>query len=190
MTTWTPIPKYSQGSNLVVNGNFADASGWVVGANWVLGSGLAQHSAGSTDPINQDLITPITAGELFSVQLTISGMTAGSIEVALDTSTVTFTESANGTYLLTFTADGIGTDTNIVLTPTTDFDGALSNVSVSPAVPTSWTTIPAPTGTVTTMFGAAYGLLLAITQPKSVTTDNWTRIGAPATSWTTIPKAI
>lgn len=210
-TTWTtvPSPTGSLGPNLVLNGTFVDDSDWVHDVDWTLGGGQAAHALGGTSFLLQDIFATFNAGEKYVLQGTVVNRTAGSFNIELDVALDVFTISSNGTFSVMFTVDGSGGDSNLIFEPTSDFDGALENVSVvlsssiwtsisSPIQPTwttiaspsgSWTTVPAPSGSTTTQYGAAYGLLLAITQPVNVTTDTWTRVTAPSTSWTSVPKA-
>lgn len=62
---------------LVVGGGMNDAGAWVADAGWAVGSGLAQHTAGTADAISQAFET--TAGKFYRLAFTVTGLTAGSV---------------------------------------------------------------------------------------------------------------
>jgi len=123
------------GSEIVINGDFAtDLSGWTAGANWAWSSGTALHTAGSTATIYQGVAT--TANEHYRVSVTMSGRTAGSVTMTLQNSTDSFTLNSNSTYIVSFKAGTTATN-NLIFTPTTDFNGALDDVSFKLITPAS-----------------------------------------------------
>lgn len=174
-TTWTKLAKYAT--------NILSESAWQMGSNWSQNGGTFTHTPGSTDTIFQDLTFDITKTYYFSATLT---GTVGTITPVIGGQI--FSDIQAGT---TVTLSDVVFDvvSSITLNPSSNFDGAISGMLLAPGVPTSWTNISAPSGTSSVTTGFAYGLLMAITRPETINSDNWTRIGAPSTTWTTIPKA-
>ena len=118
-------------SNLVVNGDFADGSGWS-GTDWVISGGVATHTPGSTDALTR-AVSGMVAGELYRVAYDVTGRTQGSVQMRLVGSSFSAgsTNSANGTLVQDGTAPaGIA---SIEFVPDTDFDGAIDNVRVYPS---------------------------------------------------------
>jgi len=115
------------GSDLVVNGDFAtDLSSWTAGAGWSWSAGTALHTVGNTATLYQGIAT--TANEHYRVSVTMTGRTAGSVVMALQNSTESFTLNSNSTYIVSFKAGTTATN-NLIFTPTTDFNGALDDVT-------------------------------------------------------------
>lgn len=120
-------------SNIVSEGNFVTVTDWTADAGWVhvpnsMGASLADGSYRHTPGTSDDLEQTLTAinGKYCSVQFTISGRTAGSIEVFLAGTSVGEIDS-NGT----FTLYGVAGVTGLLkFTADSDFDGTLSYVSV------------------------------------------------------------
>ena len=118
------------GNDLIINGAFTtDLSGWTVGAGWAWSAGAALHSSG-TATLEQSVT--ITSGSTYQVDVTISGRTAGTIAVALGA--VSAMESgANYEFSSTLSRTVVAGASGSVLlsiTPTSDFNGAIDNVSV------------------------------------------------------------
>lgn len=113
------------GSNLVTNGTFAsDLTGWS-GANWSFSGGTALHTAGAATALSQAALGA-TVGNTYKVTYTLSGYSAGVIEVYYGGIWGRFA-FANGTYTdyITPTAN-----TPFTLVPSSDFAGAIDDVSV------------------------------------------------------------
>ena len=120
------------GSELVTNGTFpSDLSSWTdSGSSWSWSSGAALHTPGSASTLSQNL--SISTGATYLVSFSISGRTAGSISIAIGSvsivvygTTTTFTGGASRSLVA---ADN-GT-VALVITPTSDFDGKVDDVSV------------------------------------------------------------
>lgn len=108
------------GDNLVLNGEFADGSEWTFGSDWVIDQGKATHLVGTAGTIYQPAYAGFDASNYFKLTLTVTGMSAGSLDTGFG---VTITQ--NGTYniYLYYITD------DLVFTPTSDFDGSISLVS-------------------------------------------------------------
>lgn len=203
---WTSIPSPIQRTNLTIN-----PVGWTLPADWSNNAGDLTHTAGlgntgiayqaigATDP----LVTYYLVANI--------GGTAGTVEMAVGTHNVAFSgvtyNAGAGLVTLIIGGEGAG---EMVFFPSFDFDGTITQIRAYSIVTTGWnvidppasswtpivkasgtsyTTIPKPSGTITTSYGTPYGMLLAILRPVTVTTDAWTKIGAPSSNWTTVPKA-
>lgn len=112
----------------IVNGDMGSATGWTVGANWAIGSGVATHTAGATNTLSQavaDLAATPIANSVFYVTFTVAARTAGTLTVSMGGS-YSLTVSANGTYKVALDYSGAG---GLVFTPTSAFDGTVDTVS-------------------------------------------------------------
>lgn len=194
-TTWTTVPKSSP--NLLLNS-------WTLGANWVQNGQTFTHTPGSSDNFFQAFTFQATT---YYIQITVGG-TTGTITIAAGGDVLPDIPAGSGTVIQTPVSFG-GLD-SVSINPSSDFDGNVANIAMGLGIPTfwnsisspllpSWVTLPKASGTsytripkasdtTTTSYGTPYGLLLALLRPVSVTTDTWTRISAPATSWTEMPK--
>lgn len=119
------------GSELLTNPSFATDSDWTKGTGWSISGGQAVHAAGNTAALSQDIT--VTTGEIYLINVTISGRTAGTITVSLGTVTLYVTAgvsaiSATATGSL-ITTGSTGAQT-FSITPTTDWDGEIDSCSV------------------------------------------------------------
>jgi hypothetical protein len=115
------------GSELCTNGNFTDGdtawTGWA--HNWASGTGKAVHTPGDDEPLTH--LTMVTeAGHSYTVSVTISAMTVGTVYVKLG-STAAASITADGTYDYIITTVGTA---GISFTPNNAFDGSIDDVSV------------------------------------------------------------
>jgi hypothetical protein len=120
------------GSELITNGGYtSDLSGWTdSGSSWSWSAGTALHTAGSVSTLTQSV--SVTSGATYQIALTITGRTTGSIGVALGSVPVIETGEATA-FTATFTRSVVAGATgavDFVITPTSDFNGAIDNVSV------------------------------------------------------------
>lgn len=126
--TQNKAPDGSAGaSDLVTNGDFVSFSGWS-GANWSQSGTTALHAAGSTTSLIQTV--SLVAGTKYLLTYTISAMTVGDLQPQFQGgSTVSATDrTANGTYQDIITA--VAGNTTLAFTPSSDFDGAIDDVSM------------------------------------------------------------
>lgn len=120
------------GAELITNGSFAtDLTGWTdSGASWSWSAGTALHTAGSSTTLTQ--AETVTNGSTYQIGITITGRTAGSIAVALGA--VSLIESGTATaFTATFSRTVVADTTgvvNLVITPTSDFNGAIDNITL------------------------------------------------------------
>jgi parallel beta-helix repeat protein len=112
----------SGGSSIVKNHFFSDTSYWLNNGNWTITGGKAVHSVGSSNTLEQ-AVSPVI-GRTYGVSFIISDRTAGSVTVSLGGVSGT-TRSANGTWWQELTPTTTG---NLIITPTSDFDGKIDNV--------------------------------------------------------------
>jgi hypothetical protein len=120
------------GAELITNGDFAtNLAGWTdSGASWSWSAGTALHTAGSSTTLTQ--AETVTNGSTYQIGITITGRTAGSIAVALGAVSVIESGSAtsfSSTFARTVVAGATGS-VNLVITPTSDFNGAIDNVTL------------------------------------------------------------
>ena len=115
------------GPELVTNGNFATDADWVKGTGWTISGGSASKSTGSQSDLDQYTVT--TLGDSYKVELTVYGVTAGSISVRLGTSASNAIGSidANGTYAFYGTVAG---DLRLRIRANATFVGSIDDVSV------------------------------------------------------------
>lgn len=118
---------------LTTNPSFAsDLSGWTdSGSTWSWhASGAAEHTAGSASNLSQNVT--VSSGSTYQIVVTISGRTAGSISCTLGA--VGVIESGTATAFTTsFSRTAIAGATGSVaftITPTTDFNGRIDDVSI------------------------------------------------------------
>ena len=115
----------------VKNGKFLQLDdGWTVGANWAWDKATVPgllHETGAIEAVSQDLTGATHTTITYEVTATVIGMTAGTLTMKMgagDTGEI-FTEDATANVVIVMT-----TDTVLSFTPTTDFDGLLTAVSV------------------------------------------------------------
>ncbi len=118
---------YLNKTNKVPNGDFVGTSGWTAGAGWTISGGKATHTAASG---TATLVANCgeVANEFYRVSFVISGRTAGSLtSVSIGGTALTSTFNVDATYTEVVKM----TNTNdLIFTPDTGFDGAISSVSV------------------------------------------------------------
>ncbi len=91
-----------------IDGAFTSGSGWTLAGSWVIGGGIASHTAGSGDYLTS--IPVLTIGKAYTLTITVTGSncvlpntTAGiNITLAVGTTTVSFT--AISTQLIIFSS--------------------------------------------------------------------------------------
>jgi len=109
---------------LTTNGSFTtDLSGWVA-ANWTWVSGSALHSTGFTSPLSQ---TILTVGVTYEITYKVTGATVGTVRASAGSTSHGSYTSADGVVTETLTAGGSNL---LLLTPSTDFDGAIAYIAV------------------------------------------------------------
>ena len=92
-------------SNIVTNGTFDADSDWSKGTGWTISDGKAHADVSSTAALSQTLSTG--AGNTYDVTLTISNLTAGSIQPQFSGTLATpVSASSNGTHNFKITATG------------------------------------------------------------------------------------
>ena len=111
-------------NDLVTNGGFDTDTAWTKGANWAISGGVATHTAGATEDIEESIV--INQGDICLVTFTVSGRSAGSITPKVGTTAGT-ARSTNATFEEQIVA---GAGSLLEFTPTTDFDGSIDNVTV------------------------------------------------------------
>lgn len=116
------------GLTLVTNGTFSGSlTGWTAGANWTYSSATALHSSGSTATLSQSL--SLVSGIRYAVTFTTSGWTTGSVTMTLGALSGSLFVGSNGVNSFGYTATSTASFA-LTFTPTSTFDGAISNVSV------------------------------------------------------------
>lgn len=128
------------GPEILANAAFtSNLAGWTAGAGWSWDAGGVTHTAGSgtatlAQPFNIPANDPYWHYNLFELNLTIFGRTAGSVGITIGGSTVylsddstAFTSSAFESSVQYFSGPN---SAGIVITPTSDFDGTIDEVSV------------------------------------------------------------
>lgn len=119
---------------MVTNGGFgAGATGWTLGAGWIISGGAAVKTAGTASYLYQ--LLALSVGSTYAITFTVSGMTTGTITPLISGTgqSTGIGVSANGTY------------TQYIIAPTgaswvgfhgtATFDGSVDNISIKLAVP-------------------------------------------------------
>lgn len=117
------------GPELVVNGGFADGTGWTVGAEWAIADAKASHTSAGTSLLQQSIA--IVVGRSYTVTFTIlSTDSAGDgMSVFLGQTSGTI-RSAPGTYTQTL-VPGLGTNLEFIARGIVGgWTGSIDNVSV------------------------------------------------------------
>lgn len=114
------------GAELQTNNHFtSDLSGYSVTTNWAWESpGRARHSTGSVVSLTSSIT--LTDAVEYEITITVGGSTAGTVTPYAG-SGAAGTARSNGTFTERLTCT---TSTDFLLTPTTDFDGYVDNISV------------------------------------------------------------
>lgn len=120
------------GSELTTNGGFTtDLTGWT-GTNWAWEAGAdgqARHTAGATTALAQNITA--ASGTTYHIVLTMTGRTAGSVTVAVGAVSLNAAGATAHTASVTATlVAGATGSVALSITPTTDFDGAITAISV------------------------------------------------------------
>lgn len=115
----------SWGSELITDGGFSSASNWTTDAGWSVAAGLASHTAGTSDDVEQSVV--ITSGQFYFVTYTIANRTAGSVTVKVGGTSGT-AQTDNDTH--TETIEAGSSNSLIEFTASSDFDGDIDNVSI------------------------------------------------------------
>jgi hypothetical protein len=137
----------SYGANVVVNGDFATDTVWSKGAGWAISGGLATKTPGVQSNLTQACLVVNTA---YIVTGTVSGRTAGALNVYLGSGFAFVAITANGSFTVSGVCVG---STTLFLQGTSSFDGSIDNVSAREI-----TYLPRPTHDPSTL--AALGLLI------------------------------
>lgn len=117
------------GPELVVNGGFADGTGWTVGAEWAIADAKASHTAPGTSILQQSIA--IVVGRAYTVTFTIveASVAGDGMSFFLGQTSGTI-RSAPGTYTQTV-VPGLGTNLDFVARGVSgDWAGSIDNVSV------------------------------------------------------------
>ena len=128
----TPVASTATlGAELVSNNSFAtDLASWTAGAGWSWSSGGALHTAGNTATL--ETTVAVTSGQTYEIIITISNRTAGSISVAIGAASVI--ESGTTTAFTASFDTGVvavaSGSVALIITPTSDFNGRVDDVSV------------------------------------------------------------
>jgi len=115
------------GDSLVDNGNFVADADWTHDANVVIADGKATHVVGTSGEILQDIYGAYAFGNYFSVKVTVTGLSAGTISVYIAETAATEIISENGIY--TFYGAPPFDNTELRFEFSSDCDGAISAVA-------------------------------------------------------------
>ena len=111
-------PAVSPGRNILLNGTPTSATSWTLNTGWSYANNLFTHTPGNSATITQTGL-PLVSGKFYRLTFTVSGMTAGQI-------TAFATRTANGTYVEYSNT----LSTTLTFTPSSAFDGSISNISL------------------------------------------------------------
>jgi hypothetical protein len=120
------IPVPSEGSEEVVNGDFATDTDWTKGTGWTISGGTASCDGTQTSNsfLYQSVLSGITRAK---TEITISNYTSGNLTVILGGGGSQDIFSANGTYTFNGTK---GSDNTFYIKADSSFVGSVDNVSV------------------------------------------------------------
>lgn len=123
---------------MAIDGTFTGTpAGTWTGANWTIAGNKATHTAGATTALTQDTSAtnptdPIVETWTYLVLFTVSGRTAGSVTLQLGTTADGAGARSTNAPFYAFIAAQAPT---INFVPSSDFDGAISDVTVVPVSP-------------------------------------------------------
>lgn len=116
---------------LVKNGGFSfEGAAWSAAANWTFTGGKAVHTPGAANGLVNANGTGLIVGRSYTVTYTVSGRTAGQINVQLGSTGTGAIRTTNNTFSETITCSGT---TTFSFTVTSAFDGSLDDISLVPA---------------------------------------------------------
>lgn len=92
--------------------------------DWLINSTGACHETGNTTDLT-NTGTSVVSGKYYHVTISVTNATAGGINIVLGTTVLTPQTSGNGI----FDFWGVSNGTALIVRPTTDFDGCISEVS-------------------------------------------------------------
>ena len=117
------------GENLVTNGTFDYDSGWTLGTNASISGGTLSYSGSAGNAISY-ISVPWVVGETYTISVTVSGLTTGSFYFRAGNQNVdTALVSTNGNHILQYTVP-TGANQNLILVPSSGFDGSIDNLSL------------------------------------------------------------
>lgn len=121
-----------KGTSVIVNGNFTgNATGWTLGTGWVYNSNDVIHVIGNIDSLQQT--GALSNGHTYFVTIDVGGV-AGNVFVGLDAGGSATFNAATGTNTFTgIWTTGLGK--KIIIIPSTDFDGTVTNIGVQELLP-------------------------------------------------------
>ena len=166
--------------NLISDGDFPDGShnsicgieNWC-GQGWGIVDNTIVHLTGTNNPLDQSSI--FTINNFFKITVTVTNLTAGGFIIINegDTSVVGASILSNGTFTFFYVATATGA---LRFFPTTDFDGAISNVSVIQMATATDYTIE--------IFNVETGLTIDTIPPAAITGSTANNVITVDFSWT------
>jgi len=115
------------GENLIVDGDFPDGDNWtIVTGDIVFADGKANHVTGSSAELSQ-AVADVDLGNYYKVSVTVTGMTAGTLDLYFTQSGISRRITENGIY--TFYLFNLDDNDNIAFVWSNDCDGSISGVS-------------------------------------------------------------
>lgn len=124
------------GAEKCLNTGFTgNATSWTLGAGWAYSSNNVLHTAGNTGTLSQDCGE--VAGETYLLSYDIGSWHVGFITASVG-STSAIPNATNATFKKIITAQDTG---DVTLTPSSDFDGTIDNVSLKKITGGQLTTI-------------------------------------------------
>lgn len=121
------------GENVVTDGLFASSTTWTYGAGWAHDAvnRQADHSSGTANLSQAGILTD---ARQYGVTFTVSNRTAGSVTPYCGSGGAGTARSTNATFAETITCSG---STDLLFTPSNDFDGSVDTVIVQDVEDTS-----------------------------------------------------
>ena len=115
------------GENLIVDGDFPDGDNWtIVTGDIVFADGKANHVTGSSAELSQ-AVADVDLGNYYKVSVTVTGMTAGTLDLYFTQSGISRRITENGIY--TFYLFNLDDNDNIAFVWSSDCDASISGVS-------------------------------------------------------------
>jgi len=96
-TLYGVIPTYAEGSELVVNGDFATDTDWTKGTGWTISGGKANYDGVANSSNFSQTVTPF-AGKSFVVEGSASNITQGFVYISLGGIDVQIVVNSNGSF--------------------------------------------------------------------------------------------
>lgn len=125
----TTVGAATLGPDTAINGDFSAGASWTANAPWNIAGGVATIDGSQAANVTLEQAAGLTPGALYTVSVTVSNYTAGSMTVQAGDTAQPFVPAitGNGTYTMTLRAGGNG---NLIFNADAAFAADLDNVTI------------------------------------------------------------